>query len=98
MEIVITDTGPIIPPEKPEKIFNPFYTTKRVGKETGVGLSISYSSIEQVGGDLSGKNETEQGALSRLLLPLKLFSNSRGSVKEVLGQMSPQNSKKDRKE
>ncbi|OGP52222.1 MAG: hypothetical protein A2Y79_13110 [Deltaproteobacteria bacterium RBG_13_43_22] len=98
MEIIIADTGPRIPPENPEKIFDPFYMTKRVGKETGVGLSISYTIIEQLGGGLSVKSETGQGTLSRLLFPLKLFSNSRGSVKEVPGQRSPHNSRKDRKE
>ncbi|WP_374074779.1 ATP-binding protein [Bdellovibrio bacteriovorus] len=45
-EIRVTDSGEGIPKELREKIFNPFFTTKGVGKGTGMGLSISHGIIQ----------------------------------------------------
>lgn len=46
----ISDAGPGIPVEIRKEMFKPFYTTKDVGKGTGIGLSISKSIIENAGG------------------------------------------------
>jgi PAS domain S-box-containing protein len=48
--LTFTDSGRGIPSEVREKMFNPFYTTKGIGKGTGIGLSISKSMIERLGG------------------------------------------------
>jgi signal transduction histidine kinase len=53
VEISITDSGPGIPAETVEKIFQPFYTTKPVGEGTGLGLSISKGLIENLGGEIT---------------------------------------------
>lgn len=50
IKISITDSGKGIPLKTREKMFNPFYTTKEIGKGTGIGLSISKSIIEKNGG------------------------------------------------
>ena len=56
----LRDTGPGI--EEPDKIFDPFYTTKDVGGEgIGLGLSISYGLVQSFGGRISGAN-TGHGA------------------------------------
>jgi C4-dicarboxylate-specific signal transduction histidine kinase len=49
----IIDSGPGIDEEIAKKMFNPFFTSKRIGKGTGLGLSISRSIIEKHGGDLN---------------------------------------------
>ncbi len=48
--ISVTDSGLGIPKDVRDKMFNPFYTTKAIGKGTGIGLSISKSLIENLGG------------------------------------------------
>ena len=46
----VSDAGPGIPVEVRREMFKPFYTTKEIGKGTGIGLSISKSIIENAGG------------------------------------------------
>ncbi len=61
--LCIADTGPGI--EAPEKIFDPFYSTKEVGASEGMGLglSISYGLVQSFGGMIRGENAPEGGAL-----------------------------------
>lgn len=53
IEIRIKDSGAGVPDEMLEKIFMPFFTTKEIGKGTGIGLSISKSIIEEHQGEFS---------------------------------------------
>ena len=59
----VADTGPGI--EEPEKIFEPFYTTKAVGaaEGMGLGLSISYGLVQSFGGAIRGRNRAGGGAV-----------------------------------
>lgn len=57
IEFVITDSGPGIPFEVQKKIFQPFFTTKEVGKGTGMGLSISLGITKSNGGELNIDSE-----------------------------------------
>ncbi|MBI4644764.1 MAG: PAS domain S-box protein, partial [Deltaproteobacteria bacterium] len=50
--IEFTDTGNGVPRESQAKIFDPFYTTKKVGEGTGLGLSVSYGIITKFGGNI----------------------------------------------
>ena len=50
--ISITDSGPGIPSELKDKVLLPFFTTKAVGKGSGMGLSVSLGIIQSMGGDL----------------------------------------------
>ncbi len=50
--VELEDNGPGIPEDIQEKIFSPFFTTKAVGKGTGLGLNISYKIIEKHSGDV----------------------------------------------
>ena len=56
--ISVTDNGHGVPEELSRKIMEPFFTTKSVGKGTGIGLSISKSIIEKHCGSLSLKKES----------------------------------------
>lgn len=59
----VSDTGPGI--REPERIFDPFYSTKEVGAEDGMGLglSISYGLVQSFGGAIRGQNRPEGGAI-----------------------------------
>ncbi|MBY6115617.1 sensor histidine kinase [Mameliella alba] len=58
--VQVQDSGPGI--ADPEKVFEPFYSTKQVGDGMGLGLSISYGLVQSFGGRIRGTN-TETGAL-----------------------------------
>lgn len=60
-KVTVRDTGPGI--EDPDRVFEPFYTTKTVGSSEGMGLglSISYGLVQSFGGDIRGTN-TPDGA------------------------------------
>lgn len=67
--IEVSDSGPGIPPEACEKIFEPFYSTKGRGEGTGLGLSICRRLVEDHGGTLTV--ECANGsACFRLAIPL----------------------------
>lgn len=63
VRVVVSDTGPGI--IAPDRIFDPFYTTKEVSASEGMGLglSISYGLVQSFGGDIKGENKKEGGAL-----------------------------------
>jgi two-component system sensor histidine kinase HupT/HoxJ len=67
--IRIRDRGPGISAEAMTRIFDPFYTTKPVGKGTGLGLYISYNLAVDQGGDLRAENHPDGGAVFTLTLP-----------------------------
>jgi two-component system NtrC family sensor kinase len=70
--IEFSDTGPGM--KEPERVFDPFYTTKPIGKATGLGLSISYGIIQEHGGIITGFNRPEGGSTFRIELPAALAS------------------------
>jgi two-component system NtrC family sensor kinase len=52
VEVVIADTGTGIPKKYADRIFVPFFTTKKVGEGTGLGLAVSYAIIDKCGGQI----------------------------------------------
>jgi signal transduction histidine kinase len=70
-EIRVRDTGTGIPKDAHPSIFNPFFTTKVVGKGTGQGLAIAHSVIVQKhGGTISFDTETGVGTTFKIRLPI----------------------------
>ena len=68
--IKFRDTGKGMDDETMNNAFHPFYTTKEVGKGTGLGLYISYGIMEQHGGQIHINNKLEQGLEMIVELPL----------------------------
>ena len=68
VELVVTDTGPGLPSDAMEQVFEPFYSSKANGM--GVGLSISRSIVTAHGGTLTAENGAEGGGRFRLSLPV----------------------------
>ncbi|MEJ2055751.1 MAG: ATP-binding protein [Calditrichaceae bacterium] len=69
--IQFEDEGVGIEPENVSKIFEPFYTTKRVGKGTGLGLSVSYGIIKNLNGRIDVESEPGRGSVFTITLPRK---------------------------
>jgi histidine kinase len=66
----VCDTGCGIPKELRSRIFEPFYTTKKVGKGTGLGLSISYGILKECGGRILAEPDPNGGACFILHFPI----------------------------
>ena len=72
--IRISDTGPGVPEALVARVFDPFFSTKGVGKGLGLGLSISYNIIKDFGGDLSVMNA--QGGGAEFVIRLRISHDS----------------------
>jgi signal transduction histidine kinase len=70
--IRVCDTGCGIPEEVMKKIFDPFYTTKKVGEGTGLGLSISYGIIKKHGGWIHVSSDENDGTVFCIVLPINV--------------------------
>jgi signal transduction histidine kinase len=68
--ISISDTGPGIPSEKLDKVFDPFFSTKQQGM--GIGLSIARTIVQAHKGQIWAENQPDGGAVFRLSMPLPL--------------------------
>jgi len=68
LRLTVVDSGPGIPAKDLEKIFEPLYTTKADG--LGLGLTISRTIVERLGGTLSARNVPGRGAAFTIELPL----------------------------
>ena len=69
VRVCVRDTGTGISPDNVSKIFEPFYTTKRVGEGTGLGLSTVYGIIKQTGGFIFVNSVLGQGTEFIIYLP-----------------------------
>lgn len=70
IKITIDDNGPGFPTDVIDKLFTPFFTTKKQDKGTGLGLSISQGIIEEHGGTISAENLPGGGARFMINLPI----------------------------
>jgi len=69
VELVVTDSGPGIPPALMERIFDPFFSTKENGKGTGMGLAIVHGIVHEHGGHVLVETAPGGGARFRVLWP-----------------------------
>jgi signal transduction histidine kinase len=68
--VSISDTGTGIPESVRDQIFNPFFTTKELGKGTGQGLSIASTIVQQHNGSLTFDTEMGKGTTFHIRLPI----------------------------
>jgi two-component system cell cycle sensor histidine kinase/response regulator CckA len=83
--IRVSDTGIGIPEDQLNKIFEPFYTTKRLGEGTGLGLSTAYGIIKQSGGFIFVDSKLGEGTVFSLYFPL----HAQGDIKPNPAQVEP---------
>ncbi len=69
LELSVSDSGPGIAPEVRERMFDPFFSTKEVGKGSGMGLAMVHGIVHQHGGHVLVESEAGRGARFRILLP-----------------------------
>src|SRR5882672_9441532 len=69
VQVAVSDTGMGIPPENLKKVFEPFFTTKEPGEGTGLGLSLSYGIVKQMGGTIDLKSKVGEGTEVTIALP-----------------------------
>ncbi len=68
--VSVSDTGSGMEEEVVARIFEPFYTTKEIGRGTGLGLSMVYGFVQQSGGAVRVRTAPGAGASFRLCLPV----------------------------
>lgn len=69
--LTVADTGPGIPPDVMANLFHPFFTTKRPGVGTGLGLYISYEIVKRHGGDIKVTTDSA-GTEFKVVLPVQV--------------------------
>jgi len=74
VDVTIQDNGPGAPPEVIEHVFDPFYSTKGATSDSeklssGLGMSISFTIVEQHGGHIAASSPSEGGFLVEIRLP-----------------------------
>lgn len=76
VQISVKDNGPGISDENLERMFEPFYTTKEIGKGTGMGLSTVHGIIHEHKGHIVVETGIGKGTCFKLLLPISSSSNN----------------------
>jgi two-component system NtrC family sensor kinase len=70
VEVAFADTGAGIPEELLDRIFDPFFSTKDVGRGTGLGLYVTHQIVEQHGGSIRVESQVGRGTTVTVRLPM----------------------------
>ena len=91
VELAVRDSGPGIEPGVVDRMFEPFYSTKEVGKGSGMGLSMVHGIVHEHGGHVVVDTAPGKGATFRILLP-----DAREAIDEFRAQRQQSRGKKAR--
>ncbi|MGM0419270.1 MAG: HDOD domain-containing protein, partial [Thermodesulfobacteriota bacterium] len=91
--IKVSDSGAGIPEKIINKIFNPFFTTKKIEKGTGQGLAIVKTIVEKHGGKISVSSKPQKGTEFTIEIPAKTEEEEKTETKESLLETAPQDEK-----
>ncbi|XPS88735.1 two component system sensor histidine kinase, hybrid [Desulfosarcina variabilis str. Montpellier] len=69
VRLSVEDTGHGIPPDIVERIFEPYFTTKKLGKGTGMGLAVTHGIIKSCGGTITVESQVGEGTRFDIYLP-----------------------------
>ncbi len=69
LQIAVKDTGIGMSPEVKRRVFEPFFTTREIGKGTGMGLAVVYGIVNDLQGTITVESEPGVGSAFRVLLP-----------------------------
>jgi two-component system, cell cycle sensor histidine kinase and response regulator CckA len=69
VRVMVSDTGSGIGAENIDRIFDPYFTTKEIGKGSGMGLSVVHGIVKNHNGVISVESEPGKGAVFTILLP-----------------------------
>ncbi len=70
-KLTVSDTGEGISPENIDRIFDPYFTTKEIGKGSGMGLAVVHGIVKNHNGAISVSSEPGKGAVFTVLIPLQ---------------------------
>lgn len=85
LELIVQDTGQGIPPDMIDQVFDPYFTTKSVGKGSGLGLSVVYGIVQKHGGAITVTSTVGEGSRFTVHLPL-IDQGARAHAQAVAGQ------------
>ena len=69
--ITVSDTGPGIHPDIADRIFDPYFTTRKVGQGSGLGLSVAHGIVKKHKGAIAMDSRNGEGTAVRILFPIK---------------------------
>jgi PAS domain S-box-containing protein len=81
VQLEVADTGVGMPPEVQRRAFEPFFSTKDVGKGTGLGLATVYGIVQRARGHIEIESVEGEGTTIRLLLPITRIRDVPDSVR-----------------
>jgi CheY-like chemotaxis protein/anti-sigma regulatory factor (Ser/Thr protein kinase) len=81
-ELTVSDTGEGLDPDVIDKIFEPYFTTKEIGKGTGMGLAITHGIVKELGGAITVDSQLGKGSTFHVYFPV-IQENILSQIKET---------------
>ncbi|MEE8397449.1 MAG: ATP-binding protein, partial [Desulfobacterales bacterium] len=82
VKLTVRDNGHGMDPERMERIFDPYFTTKEIGEGTGMGLSVVHGIVKNHGGAIAATSEVGKGTVFEVLLPVNGEKPASGTPSE----------------